>query len=971
MVRWTGSDVILYSTTNTTCRDQELRFTVHDSSDYYQLKVSVFNDDKKTDLIGETWVSLLDVVIPGGGQSDIWHNLNCKGKYAGEIRIEITYYDTRPKQERPADKVRQSAPAVVQEGARESMSGPRQPRANVKRRPLPTDPTGATPPPAAAPPPNAISDYIHAPSRGYNRDSASAQNPSLEYVQASPRGSRQPGAPSSSGADHAQVQPRGYREPVSAPSVMADHVQTPPRGYREHANHIQPQSPLQAVEYNTPSAVQQHNRQQRPNASNSYDPSAIRTMMTPEVQPRPVDNGQYEIYDPSPAGNDYIPGNVLGRYEDPSQDEEIDPRLQYNYQQAPQYALPPPDEYSPPASPGGPPPPPPKHGVSQSSHSAPPISSNDSYGFPPTHSSPARSSTYEDARQLTHVSPARSDVYEDPRQVIHRPSLSAVTHERSYQAYSPTKPQEEYGASWRVAEQAPRHDSFDQQYNYASMQPSVEDDPSSPRPSSSHRDSGARVSPYGDRRYDESASPAPLSLTGRGSAASGRQSTSSTVSHQYPSNYTSNGSLVSMRDNSQAGTSITSRASYNQLNQSSQPYRRQSEDQTNEPQGNYVMPPVPSTLVPGMDPAIAQEVAERIYQEKRSNYGQNTSHSPRGSQQLPQQYQQSRPHPLSRQEVASQASYQSSQASPYYEDSNRRSSYAPRPNSSGRPISPNPQIPIRKSVSPAPMTPEQPRRLSGVPFGPDSFDALNPSIATTSGISFSSAPVATKRPEIPEKIITHDGREIDPSDYLPMDTYAAEPEPRGPKYASQLPDQRPPRASPSGAQPLPASGRRQLRVAGRPNSIATSSPIYMNNGGASSDPSTPTGTRNRLQKKSARQQPASPMPVQSSPLAPISPYQDNSPAFTPRNLPRSHTGDFGGGMENYAPGDMYGGSGGRGYVAPQGYRGSAPPLPAKEPLGGQAGSHASGGVPQSDAWTLLDEMRNIDLGSGRARRKGY
>src|ERR1700733_2801792 len=82
-------------------RDQELRYTVHDSPDYYQLKVSVFNDDKKTDLIGETWVDLKEVVIPGGGQNDLWHNLSCKGKYAGEIRIEITYYDTRPKQEKP------------------------------------------------------------------------------------------------------------------------------------------------------------------------------------------------------------------------------------------------------------------------------------------------------------------------------------------------------------------------------------------------------------------------------------------------------------------------------------------------------------------------------------------------------------------------------------------------------------------------------------------------------------------------------------------------------------------------------------------------------------------------------------------------------------------------------------------------------------------------------------------------------
>jgi hypothetical protein len=88
-------------------RDQELRFTVHDSPDYYQLKVSVFNDDKKTDLIGETWIPLEMVVVPGGGQNDLWHNLQCKGRYAGEIRIELTYYDTRPREEKPVDKRRE------------------------------------------------------------------------------------------------------------------------------------------------------------------------------------------------------------------------------------------------------------------------------------------------------------------------------------------------------------------------------------------------------------------------------------------------------------------------------------------------------------------------------------------------------------------------------------------------------------------------------------------------------------------------------------------------------------------------------------------------------------------------------------------------------------------------------------------------------------------------------------------------
>ncbi len=123
-------------------RDQELRFTVHDSPDYYQLKLSVFNDDKKTELIGETWIALDQIIMPGGGSKDAWHNLNCKGRYAGELRMELTYYDTRPREEK-AEERRQSAPInATPFGGSSHVGGPRQPRP-VKRRPLPADPTGS------------------------------------------------------------------------------------------------------------------------------------------------------------------------------------------------------------------------------------------------------------------------------------------------------------------------------------------------------------------------------------------------------------------------------------------------------------------------------------------------------------------------------------------------------------------------------------------------------------------------------------------------------------------------------------------------------------------------------------------------------------------------------------------------------------------------------------------------------------
>ncbi|KAK5070486.1 hypothetical protein LTR64_000157 [Lithohypha guttulata] len=123
--------------------DQELRFNVHDSPDYYKLKCSIFNDDKKTELIGEAWIDLYDVIKLGGGQSDLWHQLNFKGKYAGDIRVELTFYDTReqPQERRRRERLLSMLDEVSSEPslpAQRSL-GPRE----IKRRPLPSSPAGS------------------------------------------------------------------------------------------------------------------------------------------------------------------------------------------------------------------------------------------------------------------------------------------------------------------------------------------------------------------------------------------------------------------------------------------------------------------------------------------------------------------------------------------------------------------------------------------------------------------------------------------------------------------------------------------------------------------------------------------------------------------------------------------------------------------------------------------------------------
>ena len=59
------------------------------------------------------------------------------------------------------------------------------------------------------------------------------------------------------------------------------------------------------------------------------------------------------------------------------------------------------------------------------------------------------------------------------------------------------------------------------------------------------------------------------------------------------------------------------------------------------------------------------------------------------------------------------------------------------------------------------------------------------------------------------------------------------------------------------------------------------------------------------------------------------------------------------------------------YGSSPGYRGTSgpPPIPAKLPMTMNGAPPPQPGG--ADAWALLEEMKNIDLGSGRARRRGY
>ncbi|KAM3075110.1 Contractile actomyosin ring interacting protein [Clarireedia jacksonii] len=1002
--------------------DQELRFTVHDSPDYYQLKVSVFNDDKRTDLIGETWVNLQDVIIPGGGQSDIWHSLNCKGKYAGEIRIEITYYDLRPKPEKPEKKEPKQPSAIpvttfVHDhgsvsgtgSVSGSVGGPRQLKA-VKRRPLPSDPiTGAAaqpPAPAPAVSPQPEPAQTQTPPRGY-------QPPSVaDHVQSTPRGYREhPTAIH----DHVQTPPRGYQNP---PTAIPDHMQTPPQGYPMSPNGMQdlaqtsprgyqnppviqdqplpsprgyhspgmpqeqahtPQrgyqsngyisdhSPLQRVEYNTPS--NRYSPQQEYDVSpggNGYGTSQGMMTASPSSQLM-ANNDMYDMYDPM-GRNDYEQSQDMARY--PSQQESFDPHDNYGPRRI-GYEAPQPNPYDLPLSPG-PPPPPPVHARKHAS-SAPIAQPKAIHGRP--------------------VSGGNTNPYDTP--VDHAMlAYSQAPPTSTYQAYSPTKNEDQFrnSANGQSYQRDPRRqNSYDARFNgsHESMQPTVEDAPPTPAPSGyalTHRNTASGGFPpqqpvqpqQHPEMYDNHTSTGPLSLRTRPS----RNSISTVPSHGYSNSsqgYAPSSSMSSFRD----GGSISSRTSYNGL----PPNRHDRSQSLNDTAGDYGLPEMPPTLVPGMDPMIAKEISDRIYHEKRASYSQS---SQRGRHQERQQYQQTQPSPLSYHDSAAVVPYSPSAA--HYDGqgsystamvpvkprgvspnpsmnrkavspnppvnhrgvspnpSMNRRAVSPNPGMARRGTSPNPSV-MRKSVSPAPEA----RRLSGIAFGPESYDVFNPNL--TGSKSAGSLSAAYEKEDPDAKIITHDGREIDPSDHIPESNYAPLLEQKGPKYASQMPDRnyRPPPAQ----QPAPTTRKLAHRQAGRPQSMAITSPIYFS-GGTPDHPPAATG-RNKLQKKANRMsaQPA----YHSSPAVPI--YQD--PNYRSARSPqRPSTAEYA--NENYPPQNYaYGSSpGGGGYRGPVG-----PPLPAKVPMALPAPGSRGGAPGGGDSWALLEEMKNIDLGSGRARRRGY
>ena len=810
----------------------------------------MFNDDKRTELIGETWISLEQIVVPGGGQNDLWHHLNCKGRFAGEIRIELTYYDTRPKEEK-AEERRQDAPVnASQERGRDSVGGPRQPK-QVKRRPLPADPTETL---SSRP---AMPDHTHSAPLPYTA------SPDTQY-------------PHSSQQVYIN-QPGDYRS-------------EPPPPFDSRYQH-----PRQAQTQESPSSYYGYNQE-------PFDGN----IDLAHGSGRPPSD-QVEVYDP-------VSPSVYRR--------EVAVAQQVVSQREPRF-----DHQAP-------------HGHTSYIAEPEPIRN-----YLPPNQSVFPGYDARDARP--NAQPLHN--------AINVPSSNSMPDIRPQQRTQDVGPPQHRAS-------LPRNSNCDdppaQSYHPSTdshawpNQSEIMDEEPGPPPPPVHRNSGSRsmAQPSGQTQaenYPPIAQPAPLRMRNERSSVSNSplsqvQSNTSYID-QPLSTSPSNSQL------SRSGASVTSRTSYSQ-----QDAQQLQNTRSSSPMRDYTQS-MPPSLVPGYAPSIADDETERDVRERRMSVRPVYTNEP-----IPQNQQLINGCPQPRAPLPMNPIPGPVRS---IEDSHgRRAHRSSAPMTMSQASYSDLRTPIRKSVSPQPGSAPGERRLSAVPFSPDSYDAYNPSVSAASSINstgpkyntpeqakdaFRQHQVESRLDEGP--IIGSDGRVIDPSDHLPTETWAPEPEVKTPKKGPQITMRF--RQSPLGAQPMPASSRRPLHdTTARPHSVST--PIYAH----SPDSNASASGRARLQKKSrVPMEQTTPLP-NSSPMAPR--VDTHSYHSTPRASPnayplREH--------ENYG----YGSSPTYAKSSPGGL---PPPVPGKIPM--TAGQEDWG----RDA--LSEEMRRIDIGVGggqsraRVRRFG-
>ncbi|KAF1825738.1 uncharacterized protein K489DRAFT_393407 [Dissoconium aciculare CBS 342.82] len=653
--------------------DQELRFTVHDSPDYYNLKISVFSEDKRTDLIGEAWVDLNEVIVPGGGKNDLWQALTFKGKYAGELRVELTYYDTRQKPEKMevlsvADELRE---------AYGTLAGPK-----VKRRPLPTNPNVPSTTPVVIPERALPGRAKHGPRDLTNPQRAQSLPPdSLSYPYSSntlvghspaapqpgpnphygSQDQQQPAHPAPRPQQFQPVPHTSWEQAHAAPSHEAQHGYMEPASFEADPRGAEPDFLPQLP----PSQRQRASLPQQPRYAQQPTQQPYHAQHAP--QPRPQSHTNLPHTHSAPA----VP---TGHFEDHRQEAEYAPsrdhaasvpNMDYQHQPTDQrrgsYIPEEVDAYGYPQSDGN-------HYPEQHAAAAPPP--------PPVHVHASPSVPHHSHAHPHTTTPSRySTAPNDGRQQYARsPSpLPIAEPEYEYQQTPPPRNQQYGGQSYDSYHPSPNQQSYDNSPVYQSPQ---------------------APSPYG-RTPPAKAGPQRLSMA----------DPYSTPPRPHP----------------------LSQEVQRPVHHATYPGTRPQQDQSADGQRAYQHPDHQREVAPIVKPrAISPAPAP-------APVSAPTSAPPSTSRQRPSTY--SMQFPVRAFESSDQSPLSTSQRTP------------------------NHATPIRKSVSPRPSFSTSP----AIPYSPDSYDHHQPSLPKPGA-------------DDPTPIVGWHGQEIDPSDHLPVGSWAPEPE---------------------------------------------------------------------------------------------------------------------------------------------------------------------------------------------------
>ena len=796
-------------------------------------------------------MDLKDVIVPGGGQNDIWHQLHFKGKYAGEIRVELTYYDTRPKDEAVLEQRREKERGHTNSGGGSAaVGGPRQPGSrNVKRRPLPQGPPGSSP--ASRP----LPDHVH-----------SAPLPALH---SSPRNN----GPS----DHRNIWApdqhyhSGIDQPVSNYEESFANSHENPSSLGDNHTHASPQA-FSHVQETIPSYP----------ADDGFD------RMEPGMEPN--DHNHHSDCNAVPSS-----ATPHSSYHTPRQNER---------RHSAQPAFPPQDAI--------------EHSASPPYASSPPVWSTPGM----VHSAPG-SGDHGRRAQVDRYgsSPIKTDIYRDSPL---RQSMSQHDIELDYEP-RPDSPDD------RLPPPPPAHGHRL---------------PSSRAPSNTYQDANDF---QGSRKVQVSPST---------NFSPDVRSPLQTIERNFEPYYQPEASVLPPFSAKSDPYEVYSKPGYSPFEPPprSNTFPRPSSNRENNPPpsaGGY------DTIPKETDEVLSYHDAG----QQRSWNGPSPSGQPRGLFTHERQ----------------------TQAYDFPDIPDQQRTYQSQiPLVRPRAISPAVRnAPLRKSIGSQSTLPRDDRRLSGVPFGPDSYDILNPTTSPPVAASTSQAKVETpeqlkeaarlhevEKPPEQGPIIGNDGREIDPSDHLPSDTWAPEPERKNRKpevvirFRTKDDAVRTPikfGSSPTAARPL-------------------SMPMQAKNGSPYSVESPSSGVkvgRNRLQK----QMPSRPLPTQpfrhahSSPLMPVAPpvSEFNTPPPRSQMLPVNDFNNHSSGsrvpmrpaMSEYSvvASRSHGGS-----PSSNGYEPNPPPIPAKVPF---YPAEAPPYRPYGDVDPFTAEMSSIDIGgSGIGGRRG-